>query len=556
MVTLLLIGFLGGIVTGISPCIIPVVPVIVASGASEIDRRRPFMIIAGLVVSFTIFTLVGGQLLSLLHLPQDLLRTIAIIMLVVLAFGLLLPPVGELLERPFAKLGGRRQVTSLGGFVLGASLGLIFVPCAGPVLAAISVVAATHRVGLGAWALTIAYAVGAALPLLVLAVLAQRAVEGFARLRSSLPTIRKFTGGVLLLTAFVVIGNVAAPLQRSTPGFTGRLQDSIGASGGGAAALRSLTGERALRFSGEVASAPLANQGPAPSFTGITSWLNTPGDRPLTLAGLRGHVVLVDFWTYSCINCQRTLPHLEAWDHLYRSKGLVIVGVHAPEFPFEHVRANVASAVKSDGVNYPVALDNNFATWNAYANQYWPAEYLIDQDGNVRHTSTGEGEYAQTEAAIRTLLKAGGTSGLPQVSGIPDQTPIESMTQESYLGYSRLNNAVGSPTIPDRPATYVTPSSIPPDSLAFGGRWLVGSEAARAEADGATITLNFTARDVYLVLGGQGTMDVSFDGQSLHPVRVAGVPNLYRIFSSPATVSGELHLRFPRGVSAYDFTFG
>jgi cytochrome c biogenesis protein CcdA/thiol-disulfide isomerase/thioredoxin len=556
MVTLLLIGFLGGVVTGISPCIIPVVPVIVASGASEVDRRRPFVIIGGLVVSFTTFTLVGGQLLSALHLPQDLLRTVAIVMLIVLAFGLLLPPVGELLERPFARLGSHRQVTSLGGFVLGASLGLIFVPCAGPVLAAISVVAATHRVGLGAWALTLSYAVGAALPLLVLAVLAQRAVEGFARLRAALPTIRKITGGVLLATAVVVVGNVAAPLQRSTPGFTGRLQDSIGASGGGAAALRSLTGERTLRFSGEVASAPLANQGPAPAFTGITSWLNTPAGRPLTLASLRGHVVLVDFWTYSCINCQRTLPHLEAWDRLYRSKGLVIVGIHAPEFPFEHVRGNVAAAVRSDGVTYPVALDNNFATWNAYANQYWPAEYLIDQEGNVRHTSTGEGEYAQTEAAIRTLLKAGGTAGLPRASGLPDQTPIESMTQESYLGYSRLNNAVGSPVIPDRTATYVTPASIPPDSLAFGGRWLISSEAAQSRADGSTITLNFTARDVYLVLSGQGSIDVNFDGQPVKAVRVAGVPNLYRLFRSPSTVSGQLHLRFPRGVSAYDFTFG
>ncbi len=556
MVTLVFIGFLGGLITGISPCIIPVLPVIVAGGASDTDRSRPYMIIAGLVISFTVFTLLGGTILSALGLPQDLLRTAGIVMLILLAFGLLLPPIGELLERPFARLGSSRQVGSLGGLVLGASLGAVFVPCAGPVLAAISVVAATHKVGFDAFVLTAAYAIGAALPLLILAVLAQRAVGTFARVKGSLPTIRKVTGGILLVTALALATNVTAPLLRWTPGYTSTLQDKIGSTGSQAAALRSVTGERALRFSGQVASAPLADQGAAPQFAGLTGWINTPGGRPLTMAGLRGKVVLVDFWTYSCINCQRTLPHLAAWNRLYAKDGLVIVGVEAPEFAFEHVRSNVVSAVRQDGIHYPVAQDNNFETWNAYGNQYWPADYLIDQDGNVRHTSFGEGDYVQTESAIRTLLAAGGAHHLPSRSGVPNTTPTQASTPESYLGYARLNNAVGSPTIPDRAASYHAPTAIPADSLAFDGRWIVHGQDAIALAKGDRIELNFTAKDVYLVLGGTGTVKVALDGQTISTVQVHGVPNLYRLYGAPASTSGMLTLTMSPGVAAYDFTFG
>ncbi|MBV8463069.1 MAG: redoxin domain-containing protein, partial [Acidimicrobiales bacterium] len=229
-------------------------------------------------------------------------------------------------------------------------------------------------------------------------------------------------------------------------------------------------------------------------------WLNTPGDRPISLSGLRGHVVLVDFWTYSCINCQRTLPHVEAWYRTYAGSGFDVVGVHTPEFAFEHVRSNVRSAAMQLGVHYPVALDNQYSTWNAYLNNYWPAEYLIDGRGEVRHVDFGEGNYGQTETFIRTLLTtANPTVVLPPRTDVPDATPTEQTTPETYLGYGHQSNLVGETIVPDSPLTYHPPSTLPLDGYAYGGQWSIGNEASTA-GSGATLELEFSAKDVYLVL--------------------------------------------------------
>ena len=415
MVALLGIGFLGGLITGISPCVLPVVPVIVAGGATAEGRRRPYAVLAGLVVSFSLATLVGGALLSALHLPQDFLRDFGIAMLFVLAAGLLVPVIGDLLERPFARLGRGGPATSAGGFVLGASLGLVFVPCAGPVLAAISVVAATHRFGTGSFLLTLSYAAGVAVPLLVLALVAQGTASRWSALRTHMPLARRVAGAILALSALAIAFDLTRPLQTSLPGYTSALENHLEGSAGASAQLRALTGERPNHFVTRQAATRVAlpDLGTAPQFTGITAWLNTPAGRPLDLRALRGRVVLVDFWTYSCINCQRALPHVEAWYRAYRDKGLVVVGVHTPEFPFEHVVGNVREAARQLGVDYPIAVDDDDATWDAYNNQYWPAEYLIDQSGHVRHVQLGEGDYALTERDIRLLLVAGGAYTLP-----------------------------------------------------------------------------------------------------------------------------------------------
>ena len=555
MLVLIGIGLLGGLITGISPCILPVLPVIVAGGAVSSDKRRPFMIIGGLVVSFTLFTLVGGTILSLLGLPQDLLRNLGIVMLLLLAAGLMIPAFGELIERPFARLGGRRQSTSGSGFVLGASLGLIFVPCAGPVLAAISVVAATHKVGFDTVALTLAYAVGASIPLLVFAVVAQRTAKGWKLIREHTPMVRRISGGILGITALAIALNLTAPLQTATPGYASSLQDKVGATGAGANALRSLTGSGARHFSTAGGTTHLADLGPAPQFSGIASWLNTPDDRPLNLKALKGKVVLVDFWTYSCINCQRTLPHVEAWYQRYRHQGLVVIGIHAPEFAFEHVRSNVINAASQLGVKYPIALDNNFATWNAYGNEYWPAEYLIDQEGRVRHTQFGEGDYGGTEAAIRTLLKQSHTSHLPAPTSLPDMTPTQQLTPESYLGYARATNEVGTPVVEDKEQTYQLPSSVPLNSLGLHGRWTVHSADA-VSGPGAQLALHFQAAQVNLVLGGTGTVGISLDGHPTRTIQVSGTPNLYRILELPSLRDATVNLTFSPGVQAYDFTFG
>ena len=290
--------------------------------------------------------------------------------------------------------------------------------------------------------------------------------------------------------------------------------------------------------------------GAAPGFAGIAHWLNTPHDRPLTLAGLRGKVVLVDFWTYSCINCLRTLPHLEAWYANYRKDGFVIVGVHTPEFAFEHVSSNVAAAIKRLGIQYPVVQDNEYRTWDAYGNQYWPAEFLIDRKGDVRHVHFGEGAYAESEDAIRELL--GVTSG--SMTDVPNLTPTELTTPESYLGYLRLDRYVGTKVKDDRAATYTLPKQIPPNDLAYGGTWTIGPQRILA-GKSASIELHFHARDVYIVLGGRGEVDVAIGGKKAAPLQV-DTYRLYTVRMSRSVADAVLTLTFTPGVQAYSFTFG
>src|ERR671935_115858 len=356
-------------------------------------------------------------------------------------------------------------------------------------------------------------------------------------------------GLVTTFTVFVLAGAWVWSLL----GIDAKYQDKIGAALLGVLALTLVVPaaaallERPLAFLTRWRPPEL---GAAPDFRKISAWLNTPG---LDLASLRGKVVLVDFWTYSCINCLRTLPYLERWDERYRSQGLVIVGVHSPEFAFEHDLSNVREATRRLGVRYPVALDNDYATWNAYSNQYWPAEYLLDQRGHVRHYHFGEGEYGRTEQLIRQLL-APERAHLPSTTAIADRTPMAVTTPESYLGYERLDRYAGSRIVHDRFAAYRFPATLPLDELAYGGSWLVGGERIMAGRD-ARLRLHFHAHDVYLVLGGSGTVRVLLDGRAVRTVRVTG-DRLYTLRSGTKLREGLLELRFSPGVQAYAFTFG
>jgi thiol-disulfide isomerase/thioredoxin len=301
----------------------------------------------------------------------------------------------------------------------------------------------------------------------------------------------------------------------------------------------------------------LADYGRAPELAGIAGWINTPGRRPPSLARLRGKVVLIDFWTYSCINCLRTLPYLKAWDAAYRRAGLTIVGVHTPEFAFEREPDNVRSAVRRLGLRYPVALDNDYATWNAFANQYWPAKYFIDRRGHIRWAHFGEGEYERSERVIRQLLAE---SGAPpaRTAAVRGAEPSSGahVTPESYLGYERLDRYAGSPIVPDRVARYSFPRvPLPPSHLAYEGRWRVEGERAVAAELGARLQLRFYARDVHLVLAGRGSVDVILDRKRRQTVAVTG-DRLYTLLKRGRVDEGLLELRFSRGVAAYAFTFG
>jgi cytochrome c biogenesis protein CcdA/thiol-disulfide isomerase/thioredoxin len=541
MLVLIGIGLAAGFITAISPCVLPVLPIIFAGGATG-SRRKPFAIIAGLIVSFTAFTLFGVWLLKKLGLPEDLLRNVAIALLFLVAATLLFPKVEEIVQRPFLRLTRRPAGDLGGGFLLGASLGLVFVPCAGPVLAAITVVGATQDVGARAVVLTLAYATGAAIPLLLVA-FGGRA--GANALRPHAHRIRQALGVVVALTALAIALNVDRHFQTAIPGYTESLQKKVEQSGRAQHELQKLRGTTA------VSDTTLHDAGPAPALAGLTNWINS---KPLTLKNLHGKVVLVDFWTYSCINCLRTLPHVKAWYQAYRKDGLVVLGVHTPEFAFEHVPSNVRGAVHRLGITYPVALDNDYSTWNAFHNQYWPAKYLIDRRGHIRFVHFGEGEYDTTESRIRTLL--GESAGmLPVANQLSDPTPKGLMTPESYLGYQRLARFSDRSITPDRFAAYHFPSrKLQANELSYSGRWRVEPEDIVA-GPGARLRLNFLAHSVHLVLGGRGTVRVLLDGRPVRKVRVKG-SRLYTLLEQPSLRQGLLELRFTPGVRGYAFTFG
>jgi cytochrome c biogenesis protein CcdA/thiol-disulfide isomerase/thioredoxin len=545
MLVLLGVGFLAGLVTSLSPCVLPVLPILLAGGASG-GTRRPYAIVGGLVVSFVVFTLAAAALLDALGLPEDFLRDLAIALLLVVAATLFWPRLGAWLERPFYFLTRRRSSPDLGGgFLLGASLGLVFVPCAGPVLAAVSVLAANEEIGLDVVLLTVAYSLGAAIPMLAIA-LGGRRVS--LQLRSRMRILRPVLGGVIAATALGIALGWDRPFQTAVPGYTEAFQERVEDSAFTRRELAELTG------GGGAEAGRLADFGPAPELDGIVGWINS---EPRTLASLRGRVVVVDFWTYSCINCLRTLPYLKAWDAAYRDDGLTILGVHSPEFAFERKAGNVRSAVRDLGIRYPVALDNEFDTWNAYANRYWPAKYFVDRRGRLRFAHFGEGAYDESERVIRRLLAEGadaGVDGRAAVSGA-DRASRGELTPESYLGWERLDRYAGSPVRPGISAAYSFPRTpLDLHELAFDGRWRLEGERAVAGL-GARLRLRFRARDVHLVLSGHGVVRVLVDGRARGIVRVDG-DRLYTLLRGTRTREGVLELRFAPGVAGYAFTFG
>jgi cytochrome c biogenesis protein CcdA/thiol-disulfide isomerase/thioredoxin len=546
MLVLVGIAFVAGIVTAISPCVLPVLPVVFAGSATG-ERRRPYAIVAGLVASFTAFTLAATAVLSALGLPDDLLRNTAIAVVLLVGLSLVWPRLGALVERPFAVLSRRRFGDLGGGFLLGVSLGLLFTPCAGPVIAAVSTVAAMERFSAGAVFVTLAYALGAGVVLLTVAIAARR---GFAlpALRRRARVVRPALGGLIVAVAILMIFGVDTKLQTRVPGYTRALQ-ALEESAAAGDRIDDLVGQERHALE----ESRLDDYGPAPEFREVTAWLNS---KPLSLASLRGKVVLLDFWTYSCINCLRTLPYLRSWDSAYRDDGLVVVGVHTPEFAFERDRGNVESAIERLSIRYPVALDNEYGTWTAWANRYWPASYFIDRRGHVRFAHFGEGAYAEKEDVIRQLL-AEPRLGRPVAGSVEAETPAGVETPETYLGYERLANLHGSQVVPEREARYRLPASLPTNGVAYGGRWTVQAERIVAGAD-ARLRLRYHARKVHLVLGASAdhkSVQVVVDGKRRRTVRVTD-HKLYTLASFLQPGDHLLELRFEPGTEAYAFTFG
>jgi cytochrome c biogenesis protein CcdA/thiol-disulfide isomerase/thioredoxin len=594
MLTLAFIGFVGGLITGISPCILPVLPVIFFSGArssasetrSEEPARsdapgtvavvspvkvpvkpkrplsetlRPYRVIAGLVLSFSVVTLAGTALLSLLHLRQDAIRWVALVALVAIGLGLIFPRFEQLLERPFSRIPQKQFIARGNGFGLGLALGVLYVPCAGPVLAAIIVAGATMTIGLNTVVLTCAFAVGAALPLLFFALAGQQVAARVGAFRRRQREIRVAAGIVTILLAVALVFNVPAALQRAIPDYTSTLQQRLGGGDQIQSKLNLggiVTDQNAQLSNCTDGGGQLENCGPAPDIKGITGWLNTADSKPIDLKSLRGKVVLIDFWAYSCINCQRAIPHVVGWYRAYKDSGFEVIGVHTPEYAFERVPNNVASGAADLGITYPVALDNNYSTWTNYRNRYWPAEYLIDANGTVRHLKFGEGDYDGTEKLIRQLLlDANRGAKLPPPVDAADQTPGYGLTPETYFGVGKAVNFGGGEQYDKGSANFSYPSTLPPSTFALGGRWSLDNDGATADGDDSRIQLNYHAKNVYLVVGGSGTLTVTRDGQAT-TLPISGAPQAHQVVADDRVADGTLEIRSSPGLQFYSFTYG
>jgi cytochrome c biogenesis protein CcdA/thiol-disulfide isomerase/thioredoxin len=576
VLVLVAFAFIAGAATALSPCVLPVLPVVLSAGVTG-GRRRPLGIVTGLALSFAFATVALVYLIDALGLPDDLLRNVAIAVLLGFGIALLAPPLAARVEAwigrlvPATRVGRREGGGFPSGLLVGASLGFVYAPCAGPILAGVITVSAAQEFTVGRLGVALAYATGSAVVLYGLMLGGRRLTR---RLSPHAGRLQMATGALMVVVALLMFADydtrfqtaIADDLPAVLVNPSGELEES-GDVRAQLARLRGRDGPPRIR---DDAGPGLPALGAAPDFTGNQRWFNTAGGRPLSLDGLRGKVVLVDFWTYTCINCIRTLPYLKAWDERYRRRGLVIVGVHTPEFPFERDAGNVEDAIEQNGLHYPVAQDNDYATWDAYGNQYWPAKYLIDATGQVRYTHFGEGDYEQTESAIRRLL---GEAGRRLPSELAQATAERASpfvtTPESYLGAARADRFVNG-QIRVGVRTFAAPAGgVPDDHLALAGTWRVGDSSATA-LRGARLEVAFGAQRVFLVLGThageQRRVRVLLDGRPV-PDELAGQDvrqgsvlvrrqRLYRLVDLPRAERHVLTLRFDPGVSGYAFTFG
>ena len=574
-----LLAFLGGILTIVSPCILPVLP-LVFSRADQPFRRSGLPLLLGMAGTFalvaSVATYAGGWIVQ----ANQIGRGIAMAVFAVFGLALLSPTVAQYLTVPLVRLGARVESSAgpeapgIGRSVLlGVSTGLLWAPCAGPILGLILAGAALEGPSARTTVLLLAFSAGAALSL-ALALLAGGKV--FALMKRSLAAevwIRRGLGVAVLVGVVAIgLGWDTGVLRRislvSTSGIEQSLVDKVRpATAGASEAPGSAPKEMAL-----------ANEGTFPGLDGVEGWLNSP---PLTAAGLKGKVVLIDFWTYSCINCLRAIPYVEAWARKYKDDGLVVIGVHTPEFAFEKDPANVQKAVGDLDITYPVAIDSKYAIWNAFRNQYWPAHYFIDAEGTIRYHHFGEGKYDESEMVIQQLLRERNAglkaSGLVQINAsgsqaAPDFSNVRS--PETYLGYYRQRNYVSpEPVLKDRPQTYTDPAQLGSNQWGLAGFWSVGGEQASLVKAPGKVVFRFHARDLHLVLGpGADGKPIRFkvriDGATPGPDHGAdvdeagtGVVTEYRLYQlvrqSGAIQDRTFEIEFlDPGVQAFAFTFG
>ncbi|VWD60597.1 cytochrome C biogenesis protein [Burkholderia lata] len=618
---LIVLAYLGGVLTILSPCILPVLPFVFAR-ADQPFVRSGLPLLAGMALTFAVvatLAAVGGGWVAQANQAG---RWVAIVLLAVFGLTLLMPRLAEHLTRPLVAAGNRltgfaqrdgRPAGPASSLLLGVATGLLWAPCAGPILGLVLTGAALRGASVGTTLLLVAYAAGAATSLGVALVIGGKVFAAMKRSLGAGEWIKRGIGVALLAGVGAIAlgldtGALAQLSTVTTGGLETKLVDRLGGRSNGAPAAAAATGNAADDTSGGAMMAAAADgaqagggamaggammraagttpaalpvEGTLPSLDGAVQWLNSP---PLTAAGLRGKVVLIDFWTYSCINCLRTLPYTTAWARKYAPYGLVVIGVHAPEFAFERDIGNVKKAVHDLGIGYPVAIDNGYSIWRAFGNEYWPAHYFIDAQGRIRHHHFGEGEYAQSERAIQSLLaEAGhpealnvplGLAGAPAKGALAAADAADVRSPETYVGYARAESFT-SPggVVRDAAHRYDAPAHPDLNDWGLAGAWQVGAERASLAAPSGRIVYRFHARDLHLVLGpgadGQPVrFRVTIDGAAPGAAHGTDVDaqgygtvtgqRLYQLVRQPGAIADRTFaIEFlDPGVNAYAFTFG
>lgn len=569
----LILAYLGGVLTILSPCILPVLPFVFAR-ADRPFARNGLPMLLGMALTFALVATLAAVGGSWAIQANQFGRNIAMVVLAVLGLTLLSTRLAEWISRPFVALGNQLSqhsdehdsIWSAAG--LGVATGLLWAPCAGPILGLLLTGAALNGASLQTSLLLLTYAAGAATSLALALVIGGRVFSLMKRSLGAGEWVRRALGVLVLAgVAAIALGLDTGLLTRVSLASTGGIEQKL------IDAARPSPPPAPVVKQGE----PLPVEGEMPSLEGATQWFNSP---PLSVQSLRGKVVLVDFWTYSCINCIRALPYVHAWADKYKDHGLVVIGVHAPEFAFEKDPQNVGKAIKDLGVDYPVALDNNYAIWKGFNNEYWPAHYFIDTQGRIRHHHFGEGEYAQSEDVIRQLLTEAGQKNLPGGYVQPGAKGAEAAgsgdamrSPETYVGYARAENFAGGQVAHDDAWSYHAPASLMTNQWALSGRWTVRDESARLDAANGSIVYRFRGRDLHLVLGpahddkpvrfrvtidgkapgADHGMDTDADGNGT--VTSQRLYQLVRQANGTGERTFEITFLDP-GVQAYAFTFG
>ncbi|MFS7240000.1 cytochrome c biogenesis protein DipZ [Serratia proteamaculans] len=577
---ILILAYLGGILTIASPCILPVLPFIF-SRADRPFLRSGLPLLVGMALTFALFATLaavgGGWVVA----ANQYGRWLALVLMAVFGVTLLFPAVAERVMHPLVSAGNRlsdkiaadKQHQVGPSLLLGVATGLLWAPCAGPILGLVLTGAALQGANVGSTFLLLAYAAGAATSLALALLIGGKVFSAMKRSLGAGEWIRRGLGGAMLVgVVAIALGLDTSVLARISAASTGGIEQRLLQTFTPAAAPARLPVQTA------VDSTPVLDDfGEMPALSGAVQWLNSP---PLTAESLRGKVVLVDFWTYSCINCLRTLPYVKAWAEKYRDQGLVVIGVHAPEFAFERDIGNVTKEAKKLGIDYPIAIDNNYSIWRAFNNQYWPAHYFIDATGHIRYQHFGEGDYAQSERVIQTLLRQAGakniSTAVSQVAGQGVEQAAGNqagISPETYLGYARAQNFASGEATQDRVARYGVPASLPLNDWGLAGNWTVGGENVTLNAPKGRIVYRFHARDLHLVLGPTAAgkpvaFKVTLDGQApgeMHGADVApdgrGVVTDQRLYQLIRQTDGAgehtFSIEFEQaGVAAYAFTFG